>query len=99
MTMSDLASRSAATNALGFVLTDWDFESAGVAAVPEPGRKSMIYMSYQASSDMLAPFRALARSMADALPHLAPGHIEGGGSQATWLSSFWAGCQIVARSG
>ena len=59
----------------------------------------MIYMSYQASSDMLDPFRALARSMADALPHLAPGHIEGRGSQATWLSSFWAGCQIVARSG
>jgi poly(3-hydroxybutyrate) depolymerase len=59
----------------------------------------MIYMNYQTSADLLDPFRALARSMADALPHLAPGHIEEGGSQATWLSSFWAACQIVARSG
>jgi polyhydroxyalkanoate depolymerase len=59
----------------------------------------MIYMSYQASADLLDPFRALARSMADALPHLAPGHIEEGSGQATWLRSFWAGCQIVARSG
>jgi polyhydroxyalkanoate depolymerase len=59
----------------------------------------MIYMTYQTSSDLLDPFRALARSMADALPHLAPGHIEDGGPQATWLRSFWAGCQLVARSG
>jgi polyhydroxyalkanoate depolymerase len=59
----------------------------------------MIYMSYQASTDLLDPFRALARSMADALPHLAPGHIEEGGGQATWLRSFWAACQIFARSG
>jgi poly(3-hydroxybutyrate) depolymerase len=59
----------------------------------------MIYMSYQTSADLLDPFRALARSMADALPHLAPGHIEEGDGQATWLRSFWAGCQLVARSG
>jgi polyhydroxyalkanoate depolymerase len=56
-------------------------------------------MNYQASADLMDPFRALARSMADALPHLAPGHIEEGGGQATWLRSFWAGCQLVARSG
>jgi polyhydroxyalkanoate depolymerase len=56
-------------------------------------------MSYQASADLLDPFRILARSMADALPHFAPGHIEGGGSQATWLRSFWAACQLFARSG
>jgi polyhydroxyalkanoate depolymerase len=37
--------------------------------------------------------------MADALPHFAPGHIESGGSQATWLRSFWAACQLFARSG
>src|SRR3569623_3644914 len=59
----------------------------------------MIYMSYQTSADLLDPFRALARTMADALPHLAPGHIEEGGPQATWLRSFWAGCQLIARSG
>ena len=59
----------------------------------------MIYMNYQASADLLDPFRALARNMADALPHLAPGHIEEGGDQATWLRSFWAACQIFARSG
>jgi polyhydroxyalkanoate depolymerase len=59
----------------------------------------MIYMSYQASNDLLDPFRALARSMADAMPHLAPGHIEEGGDRATWFRSFWAACQIVARSG
>jgi len=59
----------------------------------------MIYMSYQTSADLMDPFRAMARSMADALPHLAPGHIEDGGDRATWLRSFWAGCQLVARSG
>src|SRR3954467_10538877 len=59
----------------------------------------MIYMNYQATADLLDPFRALARSMADALPHLAPGHIEEGGDGPTWLRSFWAGCQLVARSG
>jgi poly(3-hydroxybutyrate) depolymerase len=59
----------------------------------------MIYLSYQASNDLLDPFRALARSMADAMPHLAPGHIEEGGDRATWFRSFWAACQIVARSG
>jgi poly(3-hydroxybutyrate) depolymerase len=58
----------------------------------------MIYMNYQTSADLLDPFRALARSMADALPHLAPGHIEDAAG-ATWLRSFWAACQIVARSG
>jgi len=59
----------------------------------------MIYMSYQASADLMDPFRAMARSMADALPQFAPGHIEDGSHQATWLRSFWAACQIVARSG
>jgi poly(3-hydroxybutyrate) depolymerase len=59
----------------------------------------MIYMNYQASADIMDPFRALARSMADALPHLAPGHIEDSGQGPTWLRSFWAGCQLVARSG
>jgi polyhydroxyalkanoate depolymerase len=58
----------------------------------------MIYMHYQTSADLLDPFRAMARSMADVLPHLAPGHIEEPGG-ATWLRSFWAACQIVARSG
>jgi polyhydroxyalkanoate depolymerase len=56
-------------------------------------------MSYQTTADLLDPFRALARSMADALPHLCPGHIEGNSPQASWLRSFWAGCQLVARSG
>jgi len=59
----------------------------------------MIYLSYQVSADALDPIRALARSMADALPQLAPGHIEDGGERASWLRSFWAACQLVARAG
>jgi polyhydroxyalkanoate depolymerase len=58
----------------------------------------MIYLNYQASADFMDPFRILARSMADALPHLAPGHIEDAGGP-TWLHSFWAACQLFARSG
>jgi poly(3-hydroxybutyrate) depolymerase len=59
----------------------------------------MIYLNYLASADALDPFRALARSMAETLPALAPGQIEGGGERAAWLRGFWAACQIVARGG
>src|SRR5882672_10992939 len=64
-----------------------------------PIRNSMIYMNYLASADALDPFRALARSMAETLPALAPGQIERGGERASWLRGFWAACQIMARGG
>jgi polyhydroxyalkanoate depolymerase len=59
----------------------------------------MIYLNYQATADLLDPFRTMARTLADVLPQLAPGEIESDPGEATWLRSFWAGCQLMARGG
>ncbi|HVO01827.1 MAG TPA: polyhydroxyalkanoate depolymerase [Candidatus Cybelea sp.] len=59
----------------------------------------MIYLGYQASADALDPVRAMARTMAGALPELAPGAIETGDDRGSILRAFWAACQIFAGVG
>ncbi|HVZ02061.1 MAG TPA: polyhydroxyalkanoate depolymerase [Dongiaceae bacterium] len=59
----------------------------------------MLYYGYQASADVLDPVRAMARMMGGALPELLPGRIEAGPGRVSWLRTFWAACQIVARGG
>jgi polyhydroxyalkanoate depolymerase len=41
----------------------------------------------------------MARMMGGALPELLPGRIEAAPGRVSWLRTFWASCQIVARGG